>query len=60
MKHYDRDYPQYYYLLSIFTFFIKHILNCLIFIIITLYCEKYLIENDYLVNIYKIYYTHQN
>ena len=60
MKHYDRDYLQYYYFLCISTFFSKKILNRLIFIIITLFCEKYLMENDYLVNIYKMYYTNQN
>ena len=53
--------PQYCYSFYAYKhFLLKKILNCLIFIIITLFCEKLLMENDYLVNIYKIYYTNQN
>ena len=60
MKHYVRDYPQYYCYLSIQTFFIKTLLNSLIFIIIVPVCEKQFMENDSLVNIYKMSYTNQN
>ena len=60
MKHYDRDYPQYYYFLAYKHFLLKKILNCLIFIIITQFCKKYLMENDYLVNIHEMCYTNQN
>ena len=57
MKHYDRDYLNITTSLAYKHFLSKQILNCLIFIIITLFCEKYWMESDYLVNILKIYYS---